>query len=149
MTRNSIATAIHRFVEWKFPGETAADNAKRGIAHYNYAAKIANSSLVITVTTIALTILHCIHPVIGCLFGGLSGFVHYQSACHLNGVNKFLVELVEAFMRQLNPLPSPTDHILAEKMVQHIQPIRLCDSGLVWYGQIPTISSRSKLFSFT
>jgi len=136
---NNVAAAIHRYVEWNYPGETNLAIAKRGIAHYNCAVSLANSCLIIAIVAVAATALGHIHLVFGAILFSLAGYVHLQSSKHLARLNPFLADLLVGFMRGIAGAPQPNEIEKAEKMAQQMQPLNLC-SIVSWYKPVPVES---------
>jgi hypothetical protein len=132
---NNMAIAIHRYVEWTYPGETNKAIAQRGIAHFNCAVSLANSSLIAAIVTVAATALGYVHLVFGLALLSLASYVHLQTSKHLDRLHLFLTDLLVGFMRRLADAPQPNEMKKAKKMAQQMQPINLC-SIASWYNYI-------------
>ena len=140
---NNLAAAIHRYVEWNYPGETNQAIAQRGIAHYNCAVSLANGSLITAIVAIAATFLGYIHLVFGVILLSLASYVHLQASKHLNRLNPFLADLLVSFMQRIAGAPQPNALTKAEKIAQQMQPISLC-SIASWYKYIPNLAPASE-----
>jgi hypothetical protein len=139
---NKVALAIHRYVEWNYPGETNQANAQRGIAHYNCAVSLANSSLITAIVAIAASVLGYIHLVFGSILLSLASYVHLETSKHLNRLNPFLADFLVGFMRGIMGGPQPNEMGKVKKMAQQMQPINLC-SIASWYKYVPTLSEHN------
>ena len=139
MTRveNKVALAIHRYVEWNYPGETNQASAKRGIIHYNCAVYISNSSLLTAIAAVAFTVLGLIHIVFGVMLLGLASYVHLEASKHLHRLNPFLEDLLVGFIRGMNG-PQTNEGEIAKEMAHQMQPINFF-SLTSWYKLIPKI----------
>lgn len=129
---NKVAATIHRYVEWKYPGETKQAIAQRGIAHYNCAVFLANSSLITAIVAVVAAALGYIHPVFSVVLLRLASYVHLQSSKHLDRLNPFLANLLVSFMRGITGTSQPNEIEKAQKRAQQMQPMHLC-SIASWY----------------
>lgn len=136
---NKIALAIHRYVEWNYPGETNQASAKRGIAHYNCAVSLANGSIITAIVAVAATALGYIHLVFGAILLSLASYVYLETSKHLNRLNPFLADFLVGFMRGIMGGSQPNKMQKAKQMAQQMQPINLC-SVASWYKYVPNLT---------
>jgi len=142
----SIPDAIHEFVEWSIPGETPALIAKRASMHYNCAVNIANTSLVVTITSLALTILGAGNFFIGFALAYIATLVHRKTTLHLQAINRNLDAFILSQYKKLAP-NDRNSAVISQNLAKKIQPTHFCCFS--WYHYMPTTKAEFERHIYT